>query len=31
MLSLDQQALKVLDPRVPEGPLEVVKLFLLAQ
>jgi hypothetical protein len=30
ILSLDQQALEVLDPRVPQGPLEVVKLFLLA-
>ena len=30
MLGLDQQALEVLDPRVPQGPLEVVQLFLLA-
>jgi hypothetical protein len=30
MLGLDQQALEVLDPRVPQGPLEVIQLFLLA-
>ena len=30
-MGLDEQTLKVLDPRVSESPLEVVKLFLLAK